>query len=331
MLDENLVTPYSHQYNFSWEFAPARNWNVQLGYVGSRSHKLLLMWYLNRSHPVEGIPQTTATVNLRRDNPNFAEIRRVINGSRGFFDAARAAVVVRSWQGLSFEAAYWFSKAIDLGANYTNTGYGADSRLSRSQTEFDQLRDMRGLSDFDQPHSFLWSANYETPKLAATRGWVRQAFGNWNLATVLLIKQGTPFSVGTGSDAPGFGNVDANGGDRPNIVDTSILGRTIGNSDTSSRLLPAAAFTFIQPTEFAGTLGRNTFRKGGIANLNAALSRSWSLGPEMRLLLRGESINLFNTPQFAEPGKALSNANFGEITNTLNDGRTFRFLLRWMF
>lgn len=331
VLDDNLVTPYSHQYNFSWEFAPASNWNVQLGYVGSRSHKLLLMWYLNRSHPVEGIEQTTATVNLRRDNPNFAEIRRVVNGSRGFFDAARASLVVRSWEGLTFETAYWFSKAIDLGANYTNTGYGDDSRLSRSQTEFDQLRDMRGLSDFDQPHSFLWSANYETPKLATSHGWIQQVIGNWNLATVFLLKQGTPFSVGTGSDAPGFGNVDANGGDRPNILDTSILGRTIGDPDTSSQLLPADAFSFIQPTEAAGTLGRNTFRKGGIANLNASLSRTWSLGSEMNLLLRGESINLFNTPQFAEPGTALSNANFGEITNTLNDGRAFRFLLRWMF
>ena len=331
VLDENLVTPYSYQYNFSWEFAAARNWNVQLGYVGSRSHKLLLMWYLNRSHPVEGIPQTSATVNLRRDNLDFAEIRRVINGSRGYFDAARASLVVRSWQGLSFEAAYWFSKAIDLGASYTNTGYGDDSRLSRSQTEFDQFGDMRGLSDFDQPHSFLWSANYETPALAATRSWLRHVFGNWNLATVLLLKQGTPFSIESGSDAPGFGNVDANGGDRPNILDPSILGRTIGDPDTSSQLLPAGAFSFIQPAESAGTLGRNTFRKGGVANLNASLSRSWSLGSEMNLLLRGESINLLNTPQFAEPGSALSNANFGKITNTLNDGRTFRFLLRWMF
>jgi len=41
-----------------------------------------------------------------------------------------------------------------------------------------------------------------------------------------------------------------------------------------------------------------------------------------------ESINLFNTPQFAEPGTDLANGNFGHITNTLNDGRTFRFQLR---
>jgi hypothetical protein len=47
----------------------------------------------------------------------------------------------------------------------------------------------------------------------------------------------------------------------------------------------------------------------------------------MRLTIRAESVNLFNTPQFAEPGVELASQNFGQITNTLNDGRTFRFHL----
>jgi hypothetical protein len=65
--------------------------------------------------------------------------------------------------------------------------------------------------------------------------------------------------------------------------------------------------------------------------VNAALARSWSMGAEKSLTLRAESINLFNTPQFAEPGKELTSPNFGLITNTLNDGRTFRFVLRLAF
>ena len=44
-----------------------------------------------------------------------------------------------------------------------------------------------------------------------------------------------------------------------------------------------------------------------------------------RFTLRAESINLFNTPQFAEPGSVLGTPEFGTITNTLNEGRTFRF------
>jgi hypothetical protein len=59
----------------------------------------------------------------------------------------------------------------------------------------------------------------------------------------------------------------------------AIPRRTIGNPDTSVRLLPRSAFRFINaPREMAGNLGRDTY--------------------------------------------------FGQITNILNDGRTFRFLLR---
>ena len=59
--------------------------------------------------------------------------------------------------------------------------------------------------------------------------------------------------------------------------------------------------------------------------MNASLSRQWALPGETQLTLRAESINLFNTPQFAAPGSDLASPNFGQITNTLNDGRTFRF------
>jgi hypothetical protein len=71
----------------------------------------------------------------------------------------------------------------------------------------------------------------------------------------------------------------------------------------------------------------NTFRRGGIRNLNAAVARTWPLWSEARLTFRAESINLTNTPQFAEPGSVLGSPEFGTITNTLNDGRTFRLNL----
>jgi len=49
---------------------------------------------------------------------------------------------------------------------------------------------------------------------------------------------------------------------RPNILDPSILGRTIGSPDTSRILLPKSAFSYIKPGELRGNLGMNTFRKG---------------------------------------------------------------------
>jgi hypothetical protein len=323
LLDPELASPYSHQYNFSWETALRDKWRLQLGYVGSRSHKLLIMWYLNRAHPVPGIPQTTATINQRRANPDLAEIRWVLNGSRGYFDAARATLVAPRVRGFTFEAAYWFSKALDLGADYTNTAYDADTRLSRSQWEFETHRDRKGLSLFDQPHAFLARTSYEVAPARFSHGPARLA-NSLRISAVALVKKGTPFSVTT-LDGPGFGNVDGSGNDRPILLDPSILGRTVGNPDSSVQLLPRSAFAYIQPTDIGGNLGVNTFRRGGIRNVNAAITRTWRVASEMRVTLRAESINLFNTPQFAEPGSTLGTPEFGFITNTLNDGRTFRF------
>jgi hypothetical protein len=61
--------------------------------------------------------------------------------------------------------------------------------------------------------------------------------------------------------------------------------------------------------------------------VNASVSKVWSLRSDRRLTFRAECINLTNTPQFAEPGSILGTPEFGYITNTLNDGRAFRFVL----
>ena len=71
----------------------------------------------------------------------------------------------------------------------------------------------------------------------------------------------------------------------------------------SSGLLPVSAFTFLRPGEVRGNLGQNTFRRGGINNINLALSRVWTLPSERYLMFRIEAINAANTPQFADPSR----------------------------
>ena len=331
VISPDLVAPYSHQYNFSWELSPARAWVLRLGYVGSRSHQLVSMWPTNRAQPVPGIPLLTSTVNERRPNPETLENRTILNGSRAYYDAARATLTTPRWRGLTLDASYWFSKAIDLGANYSSTGNSRDSFRGRSQSEFDVHGDVKSVSDFHQPHAFLWRVGYQTPGLVGTTKWAQRMFGSWEMFSVLLLKPGTPFTVSSGSDGPGFGNVDGSSADRVHILDPSLLGRTIDHPDTSAERLPRSAFAFIQPGETAGNVGRNTFRKDSIRNINFALSRNWKVAAEKTLTLRAESINLLNAPQFAEPSRQLTAPSFAQITNTLNDGRTFQFLLRFAF
>jgi hypothetical protein len=156
--------------------------------------------------------------------------------------------------------------------------------------------------------------------------------GGWQVSGSWLAKSGTPLTLYVGSDAPGFGNVDGGPSDRPNLLDPSILGATVGHPDTAPLTLRRDRFGYIVPGEHRGSVGRNAFRKGGIANYNGAVSRTWKWGGrgERALVLRGEVFNLANHAQFDEPQRNLSSPAFGKITNTLNDGRVFQVGLRLM-
>ena len=330
-ISPDLVAPYSHQYNFSWEVASSRGFYTQLGYLGSRSHRLLAGWMFNRARQVEGIERTTRTVNRRRPDQRYYDVRRILNGSRAYYDAAKATFGIRDFGGLTLDFSYWLSKALDLGAHYASNASTRDAFAGRSQTEFEVHRDVKALSDFDQPHAAMVRAAYRTPSIGPTNGAWNRAFGGWELDSVILLKAGTPFILYAGSDGPGLGNVDGVVGDRPVLLDPSVLGRSINHPDTSRQRLPRSAFDFIPLHRNSGNLGRNVFRKDGIQNVNFSVSRSWKIASESTLTLRSESINLLNTPQFAYPGNDLTGANFGQITNTLNDGRTFNLMLRLTF
>ncbi len=327
----DLTVPYVHQYSFSWERRLGADWRLQLGYAGSRAHKLIITYFLNRAREVPGMVSTVRNINARRADQSIFEHLFIHNGSRAYYDAGRVTIAAPSWRGLSLNASYWLSKSIDLGGSYTNTASGPDARAAVSQMEGESHRDLKALSDFDQPHGFLVQGSYSLPKFSAG-SLAARVFGGWSISAVGLLKSGTPFTVESGSDGPGFGNIDGRRRDRPMLLDSNILGNIVGSPDTSESQLPASAFRYIQaPMEQAGSLGRNTFRKGKIANVNASLSRRFPIAAERALEVRAESINFFNTPQFAEPTKSLTSPSFGQINNTLNDGRTFRFQLRFLW
>ena len=77
---------------------------VEVGYVGSRSHRLLNQRYTNRARPVDGIRQITRTINLRRPDPRYFDVLHVVNGSIGYFDAAKATFRVSNRAGLNLDA-----------------------------------------------------------------------------------------------------------------------------------------------------------------------------------------------------------------------------------
>lgn len=331
LLSRDIVSPYAHQYHFTLERKLAAGMMLRAGYTGSQSVKLINGYVLNRAQPVPGIPLTLDTVDRRRADPRFYEVRHVLNGGRANFNAGQTSLDLPDWRGLRANVSYTFSKSIDDGPDYTSTAANRDMNRARSQGQYESLLDRRGLSAFDSPHALITTYSYELPRLAPADSWPARFVNGWQVAGVSLVKSGTPLTLFIGSDAPGFGNVDGSASDRPNILDPSILGRTVSHPDMAPVMLARDRFSYIVPGENRGSIGKNSLRKARIANWNAALARQWLFGRtgrEWRAQFRAEVYNLTNTPQFDEPQRNLSSPAFGKITNTLNDGRVFQLTLR---
>jgi hypothetical protein len=257
----------------------------------------------------------------------------------GFLGEARAVQVSadkRLTNGLAFRASYTFGKSIDTGGDFTNTASGVETPPGQgTQTchPCNRFSDQKELSLFDTPQVFVLNYSYALPFAAGRGGWMSALFSGWQISGTTIFQSGTAFHLHSGSDAPGIGNVDGVGHDRPNLTNPAILGKSIDNPDTSPSILRREYFNNNFEPGSRGNIGYNTFRKDGTNNWNVAIGRTFPLlgGRERLLQFRTEFINFFNHAQFDKPAVQLSARTFAQITNTVNKGRQIQFLLRLNF
>ncbi len=337
LLSPDLVFPYSHQYSFSIERALSGTTRLRAAYVGSRTFHLLTQDAYNRAEPVPGIPLTTATVNQRRPDQRYFGIYEITSNSIAYYDAAQVSLDQRIFHGLTFRASYTWGKAIDTGGDFTNNatnGQNIGEVGMPSCEKCDYVSDHKAVSLFDTPHAATFGYSYNLPAVLEGGGWGAALLKGWQISGTTIFQSGTPFHIHTGSDGPGFGNVDGEGQDRPNILNPSILHKSVDNPDTSTIIMNPAYFNTNLPPGGRGNLGMNAFRKKGANNTNFAVGRTFRLpGDQPRSLqFRSEFINLFNRAQFDKGGNLFSSiATFGKITNTVNKGRQVQFTLRLNF
>src|SRR5579871_2253237 len=341
LISPDLVLPYTHMYNLSLQWALPAQTVLRIAYMGSRSFHLLTQGVYNRPVVVPDIPTTEATLNQRRPDQRYGAINVVESNSNDYYDAAQVSVEKRLSRGLAFRAAYTFSKDINLGGDFTNTASGVELPPETGTPTCEtcnRVSDQKGLALFDTPEVFTFTYVYRLPFFAGSTGWAAAALKKWQISGTTLFQSGVAYHFHTGSDAPGYGNVDGNTADRPNILDPSLLGKSFDNPDTTPTILGANTcrspgtdglpylhckyFDTNIPVAGRGNLGWNTFRKDATANWNVAFGRNFRFsGGERSLDFRSEFINFFNTPQFDKPGTQLAVATFGKITNTVNKGR----------
>lgn len=262
-IDPDMVMPYTEQWNFTVERELPWQMGLSVGYVGNRGIGLPFYDIINRAQWGSGVvgpnvnyaswkdPVTGKTVNNqnvpftcisnnsntapapgcislkelrandRRADSHFSGVFVLRNGAWSYYNGLQVQVTKKTSHGLFFQANYTWSKSIDTGSESTSTGIDVNAPITQNA----QAAALRGLSLFDNPHRFTINYAYELPILKQQKGWVGKAFGGWTLSGVTELSSGNPFTVVAGYDRNG----DGVGGDRPDIYDRSILGRSIDN------------------------------------------------------------------------------------------------------
>lgn len=270
-------------------------------------------------------------INERRPDGLFTTNTLVANGAWSYYDGLQIEWKKRLSQGLSYSAAYTWSKSIDTNSEATFVGAG-DSNANGPDT-----RTSRALSRFHTPHRFTFFATYQTPFFRNRTDFVGQALGGWNISAVWKFAHGTPFTV---INSAGFGDLNFDGFTeiRPVILDPSILGSSITNSDTSVASLPRAAFGTPRVEDFGCcVLGRNTFYGDGVNNVDLSFFKTFRMpfGERLnhRIVFRADLFNAFNEVQFGFPTPDLASLNFGRITSEASGygPRNVQFSLRYVF
>ena len=157
---------------------------------------------------------------------------------------------------------------------------------------------------------------------------------NWELAPLIHIQSGAPFTVTSGQD----NSLTDVGNDRPNLVPGANPYAEVkfqkAKGEANRECLNQAAFAQVAAPcastngcPYLGTYGsinKNSLRGPKSLQFDAQMSRIFPIHESLSTTFRLEAFNVLNHPDFSTPSASLTSSTFGQITSTTNAARVFR-------
>ncbi|MBV8856613.1 MAG: TonB-dependent receptor [Acidobacteria bacterium] len=327
--DPNLRTPYIQQYNANvqWEFA--RDYLLEVGYVGSKGTKLLQLLTINQPiyNPSTNTFAAPYAPFVSAQKNATGGLQQVQTSSNSHYDSLQVSVTKRFSRGLQFLSAYTFGKSIDY---YSG---GTVNELVSTPGDQRNWKTNRGLSDFDRRHRFVTSFVYDLPGLVGGDSAARWLLNDWGLNGIATFQSGLPFSVIQVPDnntvqranyRPGFtGAVEGSGRTQDRLAQYFNTNAFVSSTLTGGFFDPAAPF---------GNTGRNILTGPGQKNVDFSVVKYLPFTERLRGEFRTEFFNLFNWANFANPNSNISvPATFGRITQTSAGPRVIQFAFKLNF
>lgn len=319
--------PYSITYTASFQRQFAKNYSVEVRYLGTRGIHLLTQNRINiqpKASPelgglptfltqptqaqLDALPLTLAQINARsRYVPRFANAGFNGNAVVGFlsngnstYHGGSVQVLRRFENGFQASGAYTYSHLID-----DTTAEVFSTVLSpRRVQDFQNLRAERADSALDRRHRFVFSSIYELPFFrTSSNSFARTILGGFSFSGTYTAESGQKATVLSGIDA--------------NLNNDAAADRTIRNPsgvrNTASTVVPllnsagqVVAYRATNPNAEYIQAGRgaipnsarNTLLLPGINNFDIGIFKNFRFGETRKIQLRADFFNAFNHPQY---------------------------------
>ena len=312
--------PYTENYFLSIERNLDSSTVLDLSYVGSEAHHLLVVYSANPGNPAlclslpgcgpggENSPYTNSSgqrISCTREGLGCAFGNDDYEGSVGNSNYnSFQATLRRSTKNLDLMISYTYSKSIDNASSLADTGDPFDLQL------------MRALSAFDLKHNLVATYEYTLPVERLTKHSNRWTQG-WAISGITHASTGFPVTLSStddnslqGSNPNGVNNRYM---DLPDVVPGPLnVNHDPGNGQP---YFNTALFSPNAPGT-PGNASRRYFYGPGSFNTDLALLKSVPLSETKSLQLRVETFNVFNHPQFFGPQAVngdISSSLFGEV------------------
>jgi len=367
VVPRKFVAPNTQQWNLTVQRALGRNWVLEVGYVGTHAVHLretrtnVEARIATPADPIvltgTGGVKSTITTTTFLNGPARSNLNSIngYNGMQIFADDAYShyhslqTTVSRRWAAGYFQAAYTWSKSTDA----TSSG---NTALNTAFNDESDLKNSRGLSDFDRPHRLSVSYRYDLPFYKDTAGVKGILLKGWAVSGITIFQSGAPFSVIDSSAGTAFlGGGLASGTAGASLAPGGSIAAGLTSGDIHSRVnngyLNPANFVpapLVDPaacnsdptsnfcTSLFGDLGRNIYRGPHQQNWDFSLIKNFKLTERQSMRFTTDFFNIWNHANFANPGNGTATdveipGSFGRIFSTVGTPRLIQFSLRYAF
>jgi hypothetical protein len=333
-INPNFNDMYAQDWNLTIDRQLSPSMGLSVAYVGMKGTHLQLNQNINQPFVTNGIYGSTRPFpTLPAASPilpsqctaphpacSFGNINQVNSNGNSNYNSLWVTLNKHFSHGLQFLSSYTFSKSLDYNSLSTGESYILQNAYNP--------RGDYGPSEFDVRHRFVLSGFYQLPFKA------NRLVNGWEIGTVVQAQTGNPLNP-TLAINPGVSLTV-----RPDVTGPiRVTGDPAGWFGTSAVFATEFASPCVGTICHPGNLSRNAITGPKFVNTDFSVIKNTKLTERFNLQFRGEMFDIFNHPNFGNPGLVFTptSKTFGAITSTrfptgdFGSARQIQFSLKLKF